>query len=79
MPLPECLDTLLHATLLPSAKRDQSAVFREELARDERMQAVLAKHEPKLKAWFHFHAASMKGAHVVSPHAPPTHPAPTQP
>ena len=63
-PLPDCLDSLLHEIILPAAKRDDSAHFKEHLANDGPMQAVLVSYEEKLRQWFECHAAHMKGAHA---------------
>jgi hypothetical protein len=59
-PLPDCLDTMLNNVILPAAKRDDSAVFKDKLAGDAAMQAVLAAYEDKLKAWHEFHGRATR-------------------
>ena len=41
VPLPDCLHQMLHEVVLPNAKRDDSALFKERLAGDKAMQAAL--------------------------------------
>ena len=45
MPLPDCLEQMLHEVVLPNAKRDDSALFKERLAGDKAMQAALESYE----------------------------------
>merc|ERR1719316_2203409 len=59
IPLPDCLTQMLHEVVLPNAKRDDSALFKEKLAGDKAMQAALASYEKKLKEWFDVHTQSM--------------------
>ena len=55
VPLPDCLQQMLHDVILPRAKRDESAQFRERLETDKPMQAVFAAYEKRLRAWFDVH------------------------
>ena len=64
VPLPDCLDEMLRRVVLPTAKKDDTAAFRKELAASGEMLAALAEFEPKLRAWFGHHASSMMGAHM---------------
>ena len=41
VPLPDCLHQMLHEVVLPNAKRDDSALFKERLAGDKAMLAAL--------------------------------------
>ena len=59
VPLPDCLHQMLHEVVLPNAKRDDSALFKERLAGDKAMQAALLSYEKKLKEWFDVHTQSM--------------------
>ena len=59
VPLPDCLHQMLHEVVLPNAKRDDSALFKERLAGDKAMQSSLASYEKKLKEWFDVHTQSM--------------------
>ena len=43
-PLPDCLSQMLTEVVLPNARRDDSAVFKETLAKDKGMQAALEQH-----------------------------------
>ena len=59
MPLPDCLHQMLHEVVLPNAKRDDSALFKEKLAGDKMMQSALQSFDKKLKEWFDVHTQSM--------------------
>ncbi len=50
-PLPDCLHQMLHEVVLPNAKRDDSALFKERLAGDKAMQTALLSYETKLREW----------------------------
>jgi len=58
VPFPDCLSKMLHEVVLPNAQRDDSALFKEKLESDEKMQAVLKAYEEKLRAWFNGHTQS---------------------
>ena len=53
VPLPGCLERMLTDVLLPNAKQDMSSLFREEIAEDAEVQAVLAEYRPKLRKYYH--------------------------
>ena len=59
VPLPDCLHQMLHEVVLPNAKRDDSALFKERLAGDKAMLSALATYEKRLKEWFDVHTQSM--------------------
>ena len=42
VPLPDCLHQMLHEVVLPNAKRDDSALFKERLAGDKAMLAAVS-------------------------------------
>ena len=50
--LPTCLQTMLEEEILPRARRDTSAVFRETVMQELSVQAVLQEYEPILKAYY---------------------------
>ena len=50
VPLPDCLEAMVEH-VLAHAKQDQSALFREALAVDEKRQAVLRKYDAELRYW----------------------------
>ena len=50
---------MLHEVVLPNAKRDDSALFKERLAGDKAMQAALTSYEDRLRAWYNVHTQSM--------------------
>ena len=54
------LQQMLHEVVLPNAKRDDSALFKEKLANDKPMQAALEAMDDKLRVWFDVHTQSMK-------------------
>ena len=59
VPLPDCLHQMLHEVVLPNAKRDDSALFKERIATDAAIQGALASYEDKLRVWFNVHTQSM--------------------
>jgi hypothetical protein len=59
IPLPDCLVQMLQEVVLPNAKRDDSALFKEKLATDKSMQEALDSCEASLKVWFEVHTQSM--------------------
>ena len=59
IPLPECLDQMLKDVILPNAKRDDSALFKERLASDQAVLGAVASYEKKLRTWFNIHTQSM--------------------
>jgi hypothetical protein len=50
VPLPDCLHQMLHEVVLPNAKRDDSALFKEKLAADKSLQAAVRRQRPPLRA-----------------------------
>ena len=52
MELPLCLQRMLVEQLLPNAKQDTSAGFRDELAANAEVQAVLDEYRPRLQAYY---------------------------
>jgi len=58
-PLPDCLHQMLHEVVLPNAQRDNSSLFKEWLANDKGVQAVLQEYEPQLLEWFNSQTQSM--------------------
>ena len=61
-PLSGCLEQLLQQVVLPKAKKDDSAQFREQFDHDRPMQAVLASYERRLVEWFNVHSQAMFNA-----------------
>ena len=59
IPLPDCLHYMLHEVVLPNAKKDDSAEFREKLQGDPHLQAALRSVEPMLRPWFNVHTQSI--------------------
>ena len=59
IPLPDCLVQMLQEVVLPNAKRDDSALFKEKLKNDKPMQEALDSCEASLKIWFEVHTQSM--------------------
>merc|ERR1719311_1461655 len=59
VPLPDCLHQMLHEVILPNAKRDESALFKEKLANDKALQSALESYDAKLKQWYDVHTQSM--------------------
>ena len=47
-PLPDCLVELMQMHVIPNAQRDTSHLFREQLAADNAIHAVLAQYDAKL-------------------------------
>ena len=52
VPFPDCLQVMLDEVVLPNAKRDDSALFRERLESDPKLQAALESYDAKLKKWW---------------------------
>ena len=50
--LPGCLDTLLTEVVVPNAKQDLSSLFRETIAADAELQAVLGEYQEKIAFYF---------------------------
>ena len=50
VPLPVCLEDTI-AIIAAGAKQDKSQLFREELAADEKRQAVLDEYDSELRYW----------------------------
>ena len=50
--LPGCLKKMLEEVLIPNAKQDMSSLFREELAKDNDVQAVFAEYREKLRFYY---------------------------
>ena len=59
IPLPDCLVQMLQEVVLPNAKRDDSALFKEKLATDKALQSAIESYDSKLKEWFDVHTQSM--------------------
>ena len=59
IPLPDCLEQMLKEVVLPNAKRDDSALFKEKLANDKAMLGALDTYNDRLKEWFDVHTQSM--------------------
>ena len=51
-PLPGCLATMLESFVIPNSKQDMSQVFREQLANDGAVQAMIHKYNEDLKKWY---------------------------
>ena len=59
VPLPNCLDSMLKEVVLPNAKRDDSALFKERIQNDKSVQGALESFDAKLKVWYDVHTQSM--------------------
>jgi hypothetical protein len=59
VPLPDCLVQMLDEVVLPTAKRDDSALFRERLQSDKKLLGALAFYDAKLKVWWDKQTQSM--------------------
>ena len=51
-PLPGCLERMLADFVLPNARRDNSAQFRDTVMKDAAVVEVLAEYKEKLEAWY---------------------------
>ena len=52
VPYPDCLRIMLHEVVLPNAQRDDSHLFKEQMANDKAMQEVLEAFDGKLRKWW---------------------------
>ena len=52
VPLPDCLVSMLEVEVLPRARKDQSAQFRETVMQELSVKAVLEEYSSKLRAWY---------------------------
>ena len=52
VPPPGCLEEMITNCILPNARRDTSAEFKETVMQDEAVKGVLAEYKDKLKAWY---------------------------
>ena len=52
VPPPGCLEEMITTCILPNARRDTSAEFKETVMQDEAVKGVLAEYKDKLKAWY---------------------------
>lgn len=51
--LPGCLKTMLEESVLPRARREQSAVFRQTVMTEQAVIEVLNEYGPRMRAWYH--------------------------
>ena len=52
VPVPLALSEMLNDLILPRAKRENSAAFRQKEMQDPKLLAVLDSCKPKLKEWY---------------------------
>ena len=52
VPPPGCVEEMITNCILPNARRDTSAEFKETVMQDEAVKGVLAEYKDKLKAWY---------------------------
>ena len=61
IPPPGCLEEMITNCILPNARRDTSAEFKETVMQDEAVKGVLAEYKDKLKAWYAYGRVSDTG------------------
>ena len=62
IPVPLALSSMLNDVVLPRAKRENSAAFRETEMKDAKLLEVLQKNDPRLRAWFEKNVGKAIGA-----------------
>ena len=77
VPPPGCLEEMITNCILPNARRDTSAEFKETVMQDEAVKGVLAEYKDKLKAWYAYRRVSDTGRlPYAQPHSLPPAPSP---
>ena len=72
VPPPGCLEEMITNCILPNARRDTSAEFKETVMQDEAVKGVLAEYKDKLKAWYTYRRVSDTGRlPYAQPHSLP--------